>query len=163
MLELQTLREENQSLKAEVQVLKTKNMQKPELPKLAQEKKNLEEMNQPLPDQAPSPLKDPQDLFEDQPTDQQQESVQRTLKERLQEKLAQETDLDIQANLKWELQVVELAEDKFPQIEQLYEAHRQTNLPLAMMKIEQERKMAIHMPQCKMEDLGGYKALLFRR
>ena len=27
------------------------------------------------------------------------------------------------------------------------------------MKIEQERNMAIHMPQCRMEDLGGYKAL----
>ena len=55
--------------------------------------------------------------------------------------------------------MVELAEEKFPQIEQLYEAHRQTDLHLAMMKIEQERNMAIHMPQCKMEDLGGYKAL----
>ena len=58
MLELQTLREENQSLKAEVQVLKTKNMQELELPKQMQEKKDLEEMDQPLPDQAPSPLKD---------------------------------------------------------------------------------------------------------
>ena len=116
-------------------------------------------MDQPLLDQAPSPLKDPQELFEDPPAEQQPKSVQRTLKERLQEKLAQEIEPDLQANLKWELQVVELAEEKFPQIEQLYEAHRQTDLPLAMMKIEQERNMAIHMPQCRMEDLGGYKVL----
>ena len=68
-------------------------------------------------------------------------------------------DPDIQANLKWELQVVELAEEKFPQIEQLYEAHRQIDLPLAMMKIKQERNMAIHMPKCKLEDLGGYGPL----
>ena len=87
------------------------------------------------------------------------ESQRQTLKERLQERIAQETDPNIKANLQWELQVVELVEEKFPQIEQIYEAHHQTDLPLAMMKIEQERNMAIHMPQCRMEDLGGYKAL----
>ena len=124
MLELQTLWEEHQYLRVEVQELKTKKMQEQGPPKPVQEKKDLDEMDQPLPDQAPSPLKDPQELFEDQPPEQQPASVQRTLKERLQEKLAQETERDIQADLKWELQVVELAEEKFPQKEQLYEAHR---------------------------------------
>ena len=42
-------------------------MQEQVLPKPAQEKKDIEEMEQPLQDQAPSPLKDPQELFEDQP------------------------------------------------------------------------------------------------
>ena len=136
MLELQTLREENQHLRAEVQELKTKKMQEQGPPKPVQEKKDLDEMDQPLPDQAPSPLNDPLEIFEDPPAEQQLDSVWRTLKERLQEKLAQETNPDIQANLKWELQVAELTEEKFPQIEQLYETHRQIDLPLAMMKIE---------------------------
>ena len=60
MLELQTLQEENQNLKVEVQELKTKKIkEEQELPKPAQEKKDLDEMDQPLPNQAPSPLKDP--------------------------------------------------------------------------------------------------------
>ena len=84
MLELQTLREKNQNLKAEVQELKTKKMQEQETPKPVQEKKDLDEMDQPLPDQAPSPLKDPQELFEDQPVEQHANSVWRTLMERLQ-------------------------------------------------------------------------------
>ena len=56
--------------------------------------------------------------------------------------------------------MVKLVEEKFPQIEQLYKTHRQQiDLPLAMMKIEQERNMAIHMLKCKMEDLGRYRPL----
>ena len=42
-------------------------MQEQENPKPIQEKKDLDEMDQPLLDQAPSPLKDPQELFEDPP------------------------------------------------------------------------------------------------
>ena len=55
--------------------------------------------------------------------------------------------------------MVELAEEKFPHIEHIYEAPWQTELPLTMMKIELERNMGIHMPLCKMEELGGYKPL----
>ena len=75
MLELQMLWEENQNLRAEVKDLKTKKMQEQETPKPVQEKKDLDEMDQPLPDQAPSPLKDPQELFEDQQPEQQPASV----------------------------------------------------------------------------------------
>ena len=48
---------------------------------------------------------------------------------------------------------------EIPTIDQIYEAHRQTEPPLNMMKIEQDRNMAIHMSICRMEDLGGYKPL----
>ena len=51
-------------------------------------------------------------------------------------------------------------EQRFPNVEQIYEAHRQTKLPLVTMKIELERNMAKHMPLCQMEDLGGYKYLI---
>ena len=54
---------------------------------------------------------------------------------------------------------MKLAKQRFPQIEHLYEAHRQTQLPLTMMKIEQEQNMAIHMPLCQMEELGNYRPL----
>ena len=81
MQELQALREENQSLRAKVQDAKAKRMQEQVLPRPAQEKKytyvpvgvhnffvfyqdddmiqDIDEMDQPLQDQAPSPLNDP--------------------------------------------------------------------------------------------------------
>ena len=77
----------------------------------------------------------------------------------MQERLAHEADRSIQADLQWDLHVVELAEQRFPHIKQLYEAHCHTDLPLTMMKNEQEKNMAIHMPLCQMEELGGYRPL----
>ena len=62
-------------MRVEVKDLKTKKMQEQETPKPVQEKKDLDETDQQLPDQAPSPLKDPQELFEDQQPEQQPASV----------------------------------------------------------------------------------------
>ena len=55
--------------------------------------------------------------------------------------------------------MVLLAEERFPTVEQLYEAHRQTELPLTMMKVELDNNMEDIMPMCKMEELGGYAPL----
>ena len=99
--------------------------------------KDIDEMDQPTPDQHPSPLNDPYEDLEEQTKEEEPRHIKKTLKEKLQERLAHEADPNIQANLQWELHVVELAEQKFPQIEHLYEAHCHTELPLTMMKIEQ--------------------------
>ena len=55
--------------------------------------------------------------------------------------------------------MVLLAKERFPQVEQLYEAHFSTELPLKMMKIELDKNMKSHMPLCQMEELGGYAPL----
>ena len=55
--------------------------------------------------------------------------------------------------------MVDLVEQRFPEIDQIYESHHQIELPLNMMKIKQDKNMAIHMPLCQMEDLGGYRPL----
>ena len=87
--ELQTLREENQSLKAEVQYLQSKRVQEIVVPRSAQvpkyqyvpvgihniftfyqkddEEEDIDEMDQPLQDQPPYPLNDPHKDFEDLP------------------------------------------------------------------------------------------------
>ena len=49
-----------------------------------------------------------------------------------------------------------MAKERFPTVEQLYKAHRQIELPLAMMKVELDKNMKEIMPLCRMEELGGY-------
>ena len=119
-----------------------------------EEAEGIDEIEQPMQDSPPSPLNEPQD-FEEQAGEEQQGLTRQTLKERLQERFANELDPNIKANLQWELHVVELAEQRFPKVEKIYEAHRQTKLPLTRMKIELNCNMAKLMPLCKMEDLGG--------
>ena len=171
MLEIQALCAENQSLKEENERMKAQAMPPQEDPRQIElkgmfhmydsglETKGIDEMEQHRQNLPPSPLNDPMDQGQDQSPESQHEDVKKSLKEKLQDRLAAEANPSIQADLKWELRVVELAEEKLPHIEQLYEAHRQTELPLTMMKIELERNMGIHMPLCKMEELGGYKPL----
>ena len=101
-----------------------------------------------MPDQPPSPLNDPYEDLEEQAKEQEPIPFKKTLKEKLQEKLTHEADPSIQPDLQWELYVVELAKQRFPHIKQLYEAHRQTELPLTMVKIEHEQNMDTHMPLC---------------
>ena len=55
--------------------------------------------------------------------------------------------------------MVLLAEERFPKVEQLYEAHCQIELPLTMMKMELDKNMEDIMPLCRMEELGGYVPL----
>ena len=82
-------------------------------------------MDQPMPNQhPPSPLNDPYEDLEEQTKEEELVYIKKTLKEKLQERLAHEADPNIQADLQWELHVVELTKHRFPQIEQLYEAHR---------------------------------------
>ena len=125
-----------------------------------EEEEGINEMDQPLQDLPPSPLNDPHEEFQDQPEEVKLGFTRQTLKERLQERIVHEVNANLKANIQWELHVVELAEQRFPQIDQIYEAHHQAKLPLNMMKIEQDQNMAIHMPFCQMEDLGKYKPLV---
>ena len=122
-------------------------MQQPATPRQTQEK-DIDEMDQSMPDQHPSPLTNPYEDPEEHAKEEEPIHVRKTLKDKLQDILAHEADPSIQADLQWELHVVELTEQRFPHIKQLYEAHCQIELPLTMIKIEQEKNMAIHMPLC---------------
>ena len=53
-----------------------------------------------------------------------------------------------------------MAKERFPKMEQLYEAHRQIELALIMMKIELDKKMEVIMSLCRMEELEGYAPLI---
>ena len=149
--ELQALREENQVLTTKVQKLKTKRVEEPMVPKPVQElhyqyvpvglhnifivyqkdeeEEDIDEMDQPLHDQPPSPLNDPYEESEDQPAEERPDLTWQTLKERLQERITHEADPKLKANLQWDLHVVELAEQRFLQIDQIYEAHRLDRTP----------------------------------
>ena len=112
-----------------------------------EEIESIDEMEQPMQDLPPSPLNEPQDL-EEQVGEEQQGLTRQTLKEKLQDKTANEVDPNIKANLQWKLHVVKLAKQRFPKVEQIYESHQKTELPLIMIKIELDRNMAQHMPLC---------------
>ena len=64
-----------------------------------------------------------------------------TLKERLDQRIAIDLDANTRKDLAWEIKVVQLAKERFPNVEQLYEAHHQTKLSLTLMKIEHDKNM----------------------
>ena len=41
----------------------------------------------------------------------------------------------------------------------MYEAHRQIELPLTLMKIDHDKNMQELMPTCRVEEIGGYAFL----
>ena len=61
--------------------------------------------------------------------------------------------------MQWEIKIIEQAIKKFSKIEQLYETHKQTTLPLVLLKFEHDKHLKELMPQCPLEQLGGYKPL----
>ena len=102
----------NQRLTTEVQKLKTKRVEEPVVPKLVQEmhyqyvpvgvhnistlcwedeeEKDIDDMDQPLHNQPPSPLNDPYEEVEGQIEEERPALTRQTLKERLQEKIVHE-------------------------------------------------------------------------
>ena len=65
----------------------------------------------------------------------------------------------LRESLQWEIKIFKQAIKQFPKIEQLYEVHKQTTLPLILLKFEHDKNLEELMPQCSMEQLGGYKSL----
>ena len=69
------------------------------------------------------------------------------------------TDKVLKESLQWEICIIKQAIKQFPKIEQLYEAHKQTTLPLVLLKFEHDMHLEELMPQCPLEQLGGYHPL----
>ena len=66
------------------------------------------------------------------------------------------TDKVLQESLQWEIKSIKQAIKRFPKIEQLYETHKQTTLPLVLLKFEHDVHLEELMPQCPLEQLRGY-------
>lgn len=73
--------------------------------------------------------------------------------------IERETDPTRREDLQWELKIIETAKAKFDKVEDLYQAHRNSVLPLPLLKLEHELHLRDLMPKCQMEELGGYRAL----
>ena len=58
--------------------------------------------------------------------------------------------------MQWEICIIKQAIKQFPNIESLYEARKQTSLPLVLLKFEHDMHLEELMPQCPLEKLGGY-------
>ena len=61
--------------------------------------------------------------------------------------------------LQWEIKIFKQAIKQFPKIEQLYETHKQTTLPLVLLNFEHDMHLEELIPQCPLEQLGGYHLL----
>ena len=77
----------------------------------------------------------------------------------LEEQEKNATDKVRKESLQWEVRIIKQAIKQFPKIEQLYETHKQTTLPLILLKFEHDRNLEELMPQCSLEQLGGYEPL----
>ena len=47
-------------------------------------------------------------------------------------------DKVLRESLQWEIKIIKQAIKKFPKIEKLYETHKQTTLPLVLLKFEHD-------------------------
>ena len=65
----------------------------------------------------------------------------------------------LKERLQWEIKIIKQAIKRFPKIEQLYETHKHTTLPLVLLKFEHDINLEELMPQCSLEQLGGYRSL----
>ena len=77
----------------------------------------------------------------------------------LEEQEVNTTDKVFKESLQWEIRIIKQAIKQFPKIEQLYETHKQTTLPLILLKFEHDRNLEELMPQFSLEQLGGYEPL----
>ncbi|KAI5057986.1 hypothetical protein GOP47_0028001, partial [Adiantum capillus-veneris] len=82
-----------------------------------------------------------------------------SLIQRLRDSLQTETDVRKKEDIQWELKIVEMAQEIFLEVEDLYEVHRQSTLSLLFLKIEHDRKFQDLLPRWAMEECGGYKPL----
>ena len=64
----------------------------------------------------------------------------------LEEQEKNATDKVLKESLQWEIRIIKQAIKQFPKIEQLYEAHKQTTLPLVLLKFEHDRNLEELMP-----------------
>ena len=62
-------------------------------------------------------------------------------------------------SLQWEIRIINQAMRQFPRIENLYETHKQTILPLVLLEFKYDMHVDELMPQSSLELLGGYKPL----
>ena len=76
--------------------------------------------------------------------------------ERLKQAADKEIDTKKKEDLVSELKIISTTKSKFDKVEQLYEAHRNSTLPLPLLKVELEMNMRDLMPKCPLEELGGY-------
>ena len=56
------------------------------------------------------------------------------------------TDKVLKESLQWKIRIIKQAIKQFPKIEQLYEAHKHTTLPLVLLKFEHEKHLEELMP-----------------
>ena len=70
-----------------------------------------------------------------------------------------EEDQARKESIQWQIKILEQAQEQFPNIEDVYAAHRQTTLPLVLLKYEHDRHLSELLPKCALEELGGYKPL----
>ena len=61
------------------------------------------------------------------------------------------TNKVLRESLQWEIKIIKQAIKQFPKIEQLYEAYKQTTLPLVLLKFEHDKNLEELMPQCSLE------------
>ena len=62
-------------------------------------------------------------------------------------------------SLQWEIQIIKQAIKHFPKIEILYETHKETTLPLVLLKFEHDMHVDELMLQSPLELLGDYQPL----
>ena len=97
---------------------------------------------------------------EPEPTLQEQEDPHtKNMLKTLEDKEKVAADKVHKESLQWEIRIIKQAIKQFPKIELLYEAHKQTTLPLVLLKFEHDMHLEELMPQCPLEQLGGYHPL----
>ena len=69
------------------------------------------------------------------------------------------TDKVHKERLQREICIIKQAIKQFPKVESLYETYKQTTLPLVFLKFEHDMHLEELMPQCPLEQLGGYHPL----
>ena len=59
----------------------------------------------------------------------------------LEEQERNTTEKVLKESLQWEIKIIKQAIKQFLKIEQLYEAHKQTTLPLVLLKFEHDKNL----------------------
>ena len=77
----------------------------------------------------------------------------------LEEQEKNATDKVLREILQWEIKIIKQAMKQFPKIEQLYETHKQTTLPLVLLKFEHDKHLEELIPHCPLKQLGDYQPI----
>ena len=62
--------------------------------------------------------------------------------------------------LQWQIKILTQALEQFPNVEDMYQAHKQSTLHLVILKYEHDKHFQELLLACAMEELGGYKHLI---